>query len=226
VKRIWIFLALSSAALLIGALISLFFRDWVRDQVVIPIAYLFWVLRLFFLSIPESIFWGILVFIGLVVFLWIYRPVSPKPDPSSPFRPSGSVSRYNTWLRYVSMINSSRFASDNLSRDLIRLTVLTLAYQHSLSTDEVYTQLEHEDLGLPPELHAFVRRRGFQTVPPHETRLMEILHRLLPRRPALRQPGVYTPIEREANQLISQIEHLMIPPDQSLLEPIPEEAVH
>lgn len=224
-KRLWLFLALSSIALFTGALLSLFFRDWVRDQVVIPLDYLYWTLRLFFLSIPQGFFWSILVLIGLGVAVWASRPVSTLSRRAAPFRPSASVSRYNTWLRYTNMLNSSRFASDNLARDLIRLTVQTLAYQHSLSNDEVYSLLEQEDLGLPPELRAFVRRRGFQTELARETRLEELFHRLVPRGPSSRPPGVYTPIEREAIQVISQIEHLLSQADQTPIENSPEEAV-
>jgi hypothetical protein len=225
VKKLWLFLALSSVALLFGALLSLFFRDWVRDQVVIPLDFLFWTLRLFILSIPQGFFWAILVLIGLGVAVWASRPISTFSGRAAPLRPSSSVSRYSNWLRYTNMLNTSRFASDNLARDLLRLIIQTLAYQHSLTNDEVYSRLDQEDLGLSPELRAFVRRRGFQTELPRESPLMELYHRLVPRGPASHPPGVYTPIEREAVQIISQIEHLLSQADQNSIDYRQEEAV-
>lgn len=223
-KRLWLFLALSSAALLIGAVLSLFLRDWVRDQVVIPLDYLFWTLRLGILSIPQAFFWVVLVLIGFVVAIWASRPVSTYSGPKTSAPPSASVSHYHNWLRYVGMLNSSRFASDNLARDLIRLTVQTLAYQHNLTNDEVFSLLEQEDLGLPPDLRAFVRRRGFQTEVTLESRWMELFHRVFPRHTPLRPPGDFTPLEREANQVLIQIEQLLSQPEITEVETRQEEA--
>jgi hypothetical protein len=223
-RRLWLFLALSSAALIVGALLSLFFRDFVREQVVVPVAYLFWVLRLVILSIPQFVFWGMIVIIAFGIAVWASQPVSSGYSPRIPYRPTVSVSRYSVWLRYASLMNSSGFASDNLSRDLVRLTVQTLAYQHSLTYDEVYSQLEHDDFGLPPELYAFMRRRGFQTEVHPESRFSELIHRLFPRQQALRPPGDYTPLEQEANLVISQIEKLLSQIELFPIEPNPDEA--
>ena len=223
-KQLGWFLLLSALTLLAGAALSLFFRPWVRDQVVLPLAYLFWVLRLLVYSIPQGVFWGVLVLIGLIVALRTIRPPQTFPVPGAPPSTTHSASRYATWLRYVSMMDSSRFAGDNLARDLIRLTVQTLAYQHSLANDEVYSRLEHEDLGLQPQLLAFVRQRAFLTQPPSQPRLTAFFRRFLPARPTHRPPGVYTPREQEAHQLISQIESLLNQSGATPADHAPEEA--
>ncbi len=217
-KRLWLFLAMSSAALVVGAILSLFFRDWVREQVVIPLAYVFWIIRLFLLSVPQVFYWGILLIIGLIIAVTTILPPRMAFYTSATQRPAAFTSHYSSWLRHFHMLNSSRFASDNLSRDLTRLTIQILAYQYRLSDEEVYRLLEQEDLGLPPLLLAFIRRRGFEVEQAAEFPLLAFFHRFFPPKDSLRPPGVYAFREKEAEQIISQIEYLL-----SQTGPVPAE---
>jgi hypothetical protein len=208
-KRLWLYFALSSAALVLGAILSLFYRDWVREQVVIPVAFLFWVLSLLYRSIPQIYLWGILVIIVLVIAVSASRPAAASQITWRPEKPGVSVSRYTTWLRYTTTMNNSQFANDNFARELIRLIIQILSYQHGLAADEVYKQLDQNDLGLSPELYAFIKRRGFQEQPKPEPRWRELYYRLVPRNLSPVLKTEFTPLEIEANQIITQIEHLI-----------------
>jgi hypothetical protein len=212
------FLALAGVALVLGGILSFVFRDWVRSEIAYPLAYLFWALRLIILSIPQEVFWWFLVILCLFVALYISWPSSlPSRSPISSHRSKPS-SRYTTWLRYLHNLDTSRFASDNLARDLVRLTVQILADQQRLTPDEVYLQLDHNQIDLPPEFLAFLQRRSFKYKSKQESRLAELFHSLFPPRRQIRPPGVYSPAEEEASRIIAYVEDLFRQPDQTTEE--------
>ena len=219
-KRILFILGLVGASLVVGAVISLFFRDWLREQIVIPLTYVAWILRLLALSVPQGFYWAILLGIGFVIAL---ATVSPKPARHVLVDQRFikiNFSRYSTWLRNISMLNQSNFSVDNFGRDLVRLSVQILASQQKMTSEEVYAQLDRGEIDLPPELKAFLRRRGFQNRVPDEPGLLEFFHRFFPRRIVSRPPGVYTPIEQEAVTVLSQIEGLLTQSETSIAVPL------
>ena len=217
-KRALFLLGLVGASLMIGAIISLFFRDWLREQIVLPLTYMAWILRLLILSLPQALYWGILLLIGLFIGL---ATVSPKPADrvlvDKRFLDT-HFSRYSIWLRYTSMLNQSNFAIDSFGRDLVRLSVQILASQQKMTAEEVYTQLDRGEIDLPVELKSFLRRRGFQNRVQSTPFLVEIFHRFFPARNPIRPPGVYTPLEKEAVQILAQIEGLLSHSETSIDE--------
>lgn len=215
-KRWPLFLALAAVALILGGLLSLLFRDWVRTQVAYPLVYLFWILKLLILSIPQDVFWGVLVFVAIVAALYVSWPESLPQREQVTVRLNKSASRYSTWLRYMKSIDTSRFTNDNLARDLVRLSVQILAEQQHLTTDEVYHQLDHNQISLPPEFLDFLHRRAFQYEIRHESRLVEFFTSIFRPRQTHRPPGVYSTAELEASQIIAYIEGLFRQPDQAI----------
>jgi len=217
-KRYLPYLLMAAASLLIAAVLALYFREWLRVQVVIPLVYAGWVVYLLILSLPQHVYWGALLLTGLLIFLTTSLPKPAQVRSIKLPTVERSFSRYASWLRYSLMMNRSVFASDNLARDLVRLAVQILASQLNLTTEEVYRKLDHGEIELPPELATFLRRRGFQSMPEPESRLQEWIHRFFPARAAANPPGVYTPLERETMQMISLIEGLLVQPTPDLQE--------
>jgi hypothetical protein len=208
-KKAMMISGLAAVSLLIAAVLAIFFRDWFRDQVVIPLVYAGWIIYLLILSLPQMVYWSMLLFFGILVFL---TTALPKPAPGRVEKNlviNRSFSRYSSWLRYTQMVNRSVFASDNLARDLVRLAVQILSSQMNLTAEEIYRKLDHGEIDLPPDLMVFLRRRGFATPVEKETLLQEIIHRFIPAREGVRPPGVYTPMEQETKQIVTLIEGLL-----------------
>lgn len=219
-KRTILFSGLAAVSLLIAAVLALFFRDWLREQVVIPLVYAGWIIYLLILSLPQQVYWGVLLFAGVAIFL---TTSLPKPAPirsSEKMMVDRSFSRYASWLRYTQMINRSMFASDNLARDLVRLAVQILSSQMNLTAEEIYRHLDHGEIDLHPDLMIFLRRRGFLAQVEKESMLQEFIHRFIPTRISVRPPGVYTPLEKEAKNVVALIEGLLTQNNPDLEENI------
>jgi hypothetical protein len=107
------------------------------------------------------------------------------------------------------MINTSTFAADNLARDLVRLAVQILSSQLNLSAEETYRRLDNGEIDLHPDLLIFLRHRGFTAQVEKESLLQEFIHRFFPAHASLRPPGVYTPMEQEAKNIVTLIKGLL-----------------
>ena len=208
-KRALTYAGLAVLSLLIAAVLVIFFRDWLREQVVVPLVYAGWIIYLLILSLPQQIYWSGLLFLGLLVFL---TTSLPKPAAILTHRTvisDHSYSRYANWLRYAHMLNRSAFAADNLARDLVRLAVQILSSQLNLTAEETYRRLDRGEIELHPDLITFLRRRGFLAQVEKETVLQEFIHRFIPARNSTRAPGVFTPLEKEASHITALIEGLL-----------------
>ena len=88
------------AGLVIALILAFFLQDFIRQAVVTPLAYLWWVLKLFYASIPQLLLWILLlVFLVLVV---THRLVNwntveqPNDEPSKPAQ--GPVEILAGWI--------------------------------------------------------------------------------------------------------------------------------
>ncbi len=64
----------------IGILIvSILLRDLIRSTVIMPLAYIWWLLKLYYHAVPQLIVWGMLI---VAVFISALRNISPR----NPFR--------------------------------------------------------------------------------------------------------------------------------------------
>jgi len=135
-QRAWLFGILLLAV--IGSVFLLvFFRGWIREAVVLPVAYLFWILGLLLRSIDQAVYWGILIVFGFIVTFYVLWPEPVKGDPEKPVERGRIHSRYYQWFSYYHHLDESSFAGDSLARELVRLTVQILSYQQNVSPDEI-----------------------------------------------------------------------------------------
>lgn len=119
-RRRWIALA---GAVLIAVLLAFPLREAIHQTIVIPVAYLLWVLGIVYRSLSQGIWWVILI---LLVLLLIGRSLAPRRRPARriPVKtklPRGQVEDLATWL--------SRSSDGTYFKWLVANRLGKLAYQ-------------------------------------------------------------------------------------------------
>ena len=86
--------------LVFSALLGYFLRDVVYQLVVVPIAYLLWLLYYYYSLLPQGLIWTVMLAILLVAALWNLLPDAPRGGrkPERRRQPEGEVEALVTWL--------------------------------------------------------------------------------------------------------------------------------
>lgn len=83
-----------------SAVLGYLLRDLIYQLVVVPTAYLLWLLNFYYSAIPQWIVWSVLLGVLFIVVLWSLLPegrVSSRREPKRP-RPEGEVEALAVWL--------------------------------------------------------------------------------------------------------------------------------
>jgi energy-coupling factor transporter transmembrane protein EcfT len=88
------------AGLLVGIILAFFMQDIIRQAVVIPLAYIWWVLRLVYSGIPQVILWILLIFVLIMFFITsLVNWFSAVRKYEQPFKPAqGAVEILSRWV--------------------------------------------------------------------------------------------------------------------------------
>lgn len=168
------------AFFLLTALLALFFRDAVRELVVIPLLYLAWLAGLVFRSVHQGIIWGLLVAIVTILLFARLRSLSSRTgEQRGELQRPGMRGRVNFWARQLEIRANDTFPDEIALQEFKKLIVSVLSYRLNLSPQEVEDRLRRGEVAAPPEIRAYfqppqstfrpVRRVGF---------LGRLLHRL------------------------------------------------
>jgi hypothetical protein len=91
---------LVSAGMIIAVILAFFMQDVIRRLVVTPLAYLWWLLKLGWASLPQLVLWILLLTIlVLIVFANLLKWISIKKKSDKPARPAqGPVETLAVWI--------------------------------------------------------------------------------------------------------------------------------
>lgn len=153
-------LRLGLAILLVLALVSLsvLFRDWVRQAIVLPIAYLVWLVGLVLRSIDQAVFWillGLIIVLVLLISLLGSLFGGEAAVPVEGETPWGGRARY--WARQVSVSQRNVLFQSDMKAALWRLAVLSLAHQNRLTPPEADAALRSGQIPAPERVLAYLR---------------------------------------------------------------------
>ncbi len=152
-RLFWLFTVL--VGLPLALVLAWVWRDLIRELVVIPLAYLFWMIGRSFESLPQPLLWGALVFgTCLAGFRLLAGGVAISP-PAGEF--SGSGGRVADWMRWISLTRRGAYSKDGLARHIGETAVAVLAYQRKCTQSEVRYLLRADALHLPPPMNAYLR---------------------------------------------------------------------
>jgi hypothetical protein len=161
---------------LLAILSTVFFRGWLREAIILPLFYMFWVLGLLYRSIPQVILWGF--FLTAILFI-AWRSLSSKdqviekPAPVVADRPG----RVATWERWLDRANQGYYSRWRLARHLADLTIDIIAHREKLSPGAARQYLESGQLEAPPEIRDFL---ATGLLPPGSDRFSELRYRFFP----------------------------------------------
>jgi len=161
-----------AVVLLITAILVFALDNFLRDMVIQPLLYTAWFAGLVLSSLHQSVFWGVLL---LVTLMLILRSLSggaglPSTVPEKRYPSQGQVRR---WMGLLERAETQRFARWNLAQALRKLTQETLnpdvrqgketrrvSFEHKLSPDVI----NYFNAKLPPAQSLTLRQR-LQTKP-------------------------------------------------------------
>jgi hypothetical protein len=141
--------------LFLAILLTLVSHDFMREAMVRPLLYVLWVGRLIFESIPQIVIWAIFLFIALLVAgksLLKKRSLSRQSQRPETIEPE----RIEAWLKLLHRANQEDYYKWQLAQRLQKLTLEALAQDEQLTIKQVRQHLVAGELGLPPEIQAYL----------------------------------------------------------------------
>jgi hypothetical protein len=171
--------ALAGLALLISVVLVYAFRVQVLAWLVMPVSYLAWYVDVVLNTVPQPVYWAVLVLGAVFVAVRaLLRNLPPAQDlPLLPQTIRG-VSRYRYWLWYLSAIENSTFSNEQTAYILQHLLLDLLAFQEHLSLEETEERVRSGQLEVPSEVaELIITRRLAVPVAPRRS-LRTLLQRL------------------------------------------------
>jgi hypothetical protein len=158
-------LALPALILLLLGLLALVLTGAMQELVVIPLLYLFWLMRVLFESIPQVVLWiGFLVIVAIVAWRSLAGPrpvpLARQPAPSSRAPVAG-------WATIFERATHDDYARQMLAQRLGQLAFELQANQERPLSESIWQHLHDESLDFPPDVRAYFQAgvRMYQPLP-------------------------------------------------------------
>jgi hypothetical protein len=170
-KRIKLGLALL-AVLAVFLSLTLFFWDFTRDTLVIPLYYLLWTGSRFFYSIPEQVFLFLLV--GISVWIGLntvgHLPGRAVPEQREHADPAGG-SRYRYWKKLCQGLSSRELVRRDLVFETRQLVLAVLAFQEGMDLAGVERGVAGQTLVVPETVRHLIVSRDLVAAAPGGKRM-------------------------------------------------------
>ena len=141
------------AAAVVTALLALILRDFVRENVILPLMNMGWMAWIGLVSVPQAVYWGMFLLLALIVAVRSLSSGTPRIRNylGRPVQRYTSPSRYGYWQTGLKSISHSSFAHERVERELQSLVLQILAEQRRVSVEELREQLFQGVLALSAE---------------------------------------------------------------------------
>ncbi|MCL4505524.1 MAG: hypothetical protein M1434_02710 [Chloroflexi bacterium] len=227
-QRIFIILAIAALVVLATGVVALGLRDFVSQVIVQPVAYILWLAGLIFRSIPQSMFWGLVVAVAILAAwrsLGLARAAlfarRRPPGPTIPDQPDRSI--LAAMFDDLARMRDSAFAREKVAFELRGLLVKLLAYREREPAAQIERRIRDGQLVTPPEVRTLLADwQHWLSGPPANPwarRWQRILVRLGLGRPDPRGPLVSC--EERLDAVIAYMEQIVggpVPPGNSSKE--------
>ncbi len=153
-------LILITVILFVNLVLAIIFRDFIRENVLIPILYLFWYIRLGLNSLGETCLWPLALIILMVISFTILRKNKKSAQTDRGYSEApGRVEegRVAYWMKYI---RRQSMGIENLSFSSLRMKELVLsvlAYQENLTNAELESEMDQGRVIIPKELQNIIR---------------------------------------------------------------------
>ena len=145
---------LIATILVVSLVLAIIYRDLIRDNVLIPILYLFWYIRLFLKSLGEVCLWPIALVILVFIALLILRKQKNSLLEEHGYTEAHDQveeGRVAFWMKYI---RRQSLGAENLGFASFRMRELVLsvlAYQENLTNAELEAEIDRGQAQIPEE---------------------------------------------------------------------------
>ncbi|MBN1484828.1 MAG: hypothetical protein JXA37_08910 [Chloroflexia bacterium] len=133
-------------------------REFVHQFILLPLLYVWWLLRLFYHSVPQLIFWGFFMLLAALILLRSLFRHEGKRSETSDVIHGEYFGPVQTWAHWIQWAKQSHYSRWRLARRLAELTQDILVYQDQLSIAEARRILDAGELEAPVEVRAYLQK--------------------------------------------------------------------
>jgi hypothetical protein len=126
-------------------------RTFVREVVIIPFLYIFWIGKFFIDTIPQAVIW--FSFVAILFSILVFSFVGKRPVPRRGPPPAQTTqSRTGAWLKLIEQAGQDDYFKWRLGQRLQKLAIRQLAHQNNETVRDTRNQLRKGTLDLPVEI--------------------------------------------------------------------------
>jgi energy-coupling factor transporter transmembrane protein EcfT len=98
IRRRWLLLA---GILVLSMVVAYFLRDVVYGTIILPLAYLWWLVKYYYSAIPQLFIWAVLLIVIFLTVVWNFLPEARSNQHTQPKRlaAEGQVEALAVWIR-------------------------------------------------------------------------------------------------------------------------------
>lgn len=151
--RIWVFVAI----LAVASISAFIFRDFIKEELLVPIVYALWIAQLYIESVPQVFVW---IFLIIIVAILLAKGLlrMPKSGRSRGILHHRRMGPVETWLEWIDRAKRGRYFRSRLARRLAELTIDSLAFEKRISEQDIERGLQHGVLDIPEDLQHYLQR--------------------------------------------------------------------
>jgi len=144
-------------AIVIAALLAFLLRDAVYQLIVLPLAYVFWLLKLFYLSFDQILWW---IAVVIVILLILGRSLLPELKPLKPILkpPRPSIGPVQSLAGSIQKSNKGIYFKWLVANRLGRLAYQMLVQREHGKPRSIFAPLTSEGWESPPDLQTYLEK--------------------------------------------------------------------
>jgi hypothetical protein len=153
--RLKYILVLVAILLALALPLAFMLEDFVRDAIVYPLAYQFWLARTVLDALPQACGLGLMVVLmGYLAIRSLFRDREPAQPSSRVERKSpGSVS---LWQQRLELVSKGSYSRQRLDHHIGQVVLKAIAHEERLSGRETIQQIGSDHLNLPPGVEHYL----------------------------------------------------------------------
>ncbi|MEM7342960.1 MAG: hypothetical protein AAF485_01845 [Chloroflexota bacterium] len=142
--------------LVIASLLTPFAQTFMRDQIVAPLLYGYWIGRIVFESIPQDIVWG--VFAVIILLLTLFSLIrQPKPTKPQTVFITAKQPQIEQWAKLIRQADGEHYYKWQLAQQFQKLTLEAIAQQERRPVKQIRQQLNNQEIDLPSDIQAYLK---------------------------------------------------------------------
>ncbi|MGC9349391.1 MAG: hypothetical protein ACP5JG_14730 [Anaerolineae bacterium] len=147
---------------LVGILLALalplafMLENFVRDAIVYPLAYEFWLAKTVLNALPQACGLGVLVaLMAYIAMRSLLRSSRSKQRPPRAERKTqGNLS---LWLQRLDLVSKSSYSRERLDHHIGQFVLKSIAYEERLTGREMIRRMGTDDLDVPPDVEPYLQ---------------------------------------------------------------------